>query len=671
MSTPKFNRPEIDGLRAIAIVAVIGNHFDKRLFQSGYLGVDLFFVISGYVITASLARRHVTDFKDFWLGFLGRRIQRLLPALLIFVAVVCLVAWLLYPDPGVMVGLGWRSLFGVSNIWLNKEATDYFSRDSELNLFTHTWSLGVEAQFYLIFPLLVWLSGFARKQEHGSQKLAYTLLILATLSLVGFIQLYSSNQSTAYFMMPFRFWELAVGCLVFLAMERQSNTNLTTTIKWNPGSSPILLAIIGIFFLPKSLAIPATVGCVGLTGLLIASLQCNGQSSKLAFKLLASPAILAIGRQSYSLYLWHWPVLAVSRWTIGIHWWTIPIQLGLIAFLSLSSYHLIEIQAKRMGWSGQRWLVHGLIAMISTSLLIVFVNRYFSRAIYSGDLKRERMENMIGKVELSTINEQNCTWFNGVGPSLKSIDATFRRCTMLPPGKTLGENNFQHLYIIGDSHAGNYIALLPMLATSHNLGITSLYVKALPPPLYVLQKKFARSSDAMAQILVTQQVLERARAGDIILISRYLLEGTYSPEWVDNVKQFAKTAQSKGATVVISMPIPGFQEKKDNPNQSMDYCTVQWYRPHPSPDCHLSASREDLIKQIQPIDAALRKLAGTTDNVKIFDPFPDLCPRGQAECSNYIASNRTYFDTNHLNYRGSQIIATKFINFLVSNQLIR
>jgi peptidoglycan/LPS O-acetylase OafA/YrhL len=171
MSTPKFNRPEIDGLRAIAIVAVIGNHFDKRLFQSGYLGVDLFFVISGYVITASLARRHVTDFKDFWLGFLGRRIQRLLPALLIFVAVVCLVAWLLYPDPGVMVGLGWRSLFGVSNIWLNKQATDYFSRDSELNLFTHTWSLGVEEQFYLLFPFLIWFTGFGKQEKNGSRNL--------------------------------------------------------------------------------------------------------------------------------------------------------------------------------------------------------------------------------------------------------------------------------------------------------------------------------------------------------------------------------------------------------------------------------------------------------------------------------------------------------------------
>ena len=210
-----------------------------------------------------------------------------------------------------------------------------------------------------------------------------------------------------------------------------------------------------------------------------------------------------------------------------------------------------------------------------------------------------------------------------------------------------------------------------MLATSHNLAITSLYVKALPPPLYVLEKKFARSSDAMAQILVTQQVLTRARAGDIILISRYLLEGTYSPAWVENVRQFAKAAQGKGATVIISMPIPGFQEKKANPNQSMDYCTVQWYRPRPSPDCHLSASRADLIKQIQPIDAALRKLVGTTDNVKIFDPFPVLCPSLQAECSNYIAANRTYFDTNHLNYRGSQIIASKFISFLVSNQLIR
>jgi peptidoglycan/LPS O-acetylase OafA/YrhL len=663
-------RPELDGLRTIAIGAVIVHHFNKPWIPSGYLGVDLFFVISGYVITASLARRPATDFKDFWLGFLGRRVQRLLPALLIFVVVVCAAAWLLYPEPGAMVGLGWRSLFGISNIWLNKEATDYFSRDSEFNLFTHTWSLGVEAQFYLLFPLLVWLSGFARQQALGARKLSFMLGVLAIPSLAGFIHLYSSHQSTVYLMMPFHFWELAAGCLVFLAMNSKGSQNLTTTRISTLDSPVLLMAITAIFFLPRSLAIPATLACVGLSSLLIVSLGKQGQSSDRAYRLLILPAILCIGMRSYSLYLWHWPVLAISRWTIGIHWWTVPIQLGMIASLSVASYHWVEMPARRLDWSGKRWLTNGLIAAISTTAMIGMINRYYSQYIYSGDLQKERRENMIGKIESSTISDQDCTWFQGQGPSLNTIETTFQRCTMRPASKAFPKKNPQHLYIIGDSHAGNYIALLPMLSSSHDLAITSLHVKALPPPLFTLPKDFDRPVDAMAQLLITRQVIERARAGDIILISRYLLEGTYSPAWVESVKRFTEAAHTKGASVIISLPIPGFQRKQANTKQSLDFCTIQWYRPHPSPECHLRANRMDLMKQIQPIHRALRELSRTTNNVKVFDPFPVLCPSGQGECSNYLGSKRTYHDGNHLNYLGSQLVGSSFIGFLVSQQLI-
>jgi hypothetical protein len=250
------------------------------------------------------------------------------------------------------------------------------------------------------------------------------------------------------------------------------------------------------------------------------------------------------------------------------------------------------------------------------------------------------------------------------------METTFQRCTMRPAPKAFPMKNPQHLYIIGDSHAGNYIALLPMLSSRHNLAITSLYVMALPPPLFTLPKDLDRPVDAMAQLLITMQVLERAKAGDIILISRYLLEGTYSTAWVESVKRFTEAAHNKGAMVIISLPIPGFQGKQDNANQSLDFCTVQWYRPHPSPECHLRANRMDLMRQIQPIHRALGELARTTNNVKVFDPFPVLCPSGQGECSNYLGSKRTYHDSNHLNYLGSQLVGSSFIGFLVNQQLI-
>ena len=141
-------RREIDGLRAFAVIAVIINHFNNKLLPSGYLGVDIFFVISGFVITSSLANRESNGFWDFICSFYARRLKRLVPALAFFVIICSILICLVNPYPGFSLFTGLTSLFGVSNIYLLRESTDYFAESTQLNIFTHTWSLGVEEQFY-------------------------------------------------------------------------------------------------------------------------------------------------------------------------------------------------------------------------------------------------------------------------------------------------------------------------------------------------------------------------------------------------------------------------------------------------------------------------------------------------------------------------------------------
>jgi len=156
-------RPEIDGIRAFAVIAVIINHFNKEILPSGYLGVDIFFVISGFVITSSLAGRSNKNLnlRDFLTGFYARRIKRLVPALVLFVFVTSVLICLFNPNPDFSIKTGVASLFGLSNLYLLKQSTDYFAASTALNVFTHTWSLGVEEQFYLIFPFVVWFTGFS------------------------------------------------------------------------------------------------------------------------------------------------------------------------------------------------------------------------------------------------------------------------------------------------------------------------------------------------------------------------------------------------------------------------------------------------------------------------------------------------------------------------------
>jgi peptidoglycan/LPS O-acetylase OafA/YrhL len=670
-------RPEIDGLRAVAIAAVIANHFNKAWLTSGQLGVDLFFVISGFVITATLAHSDQFNFFHFYLAFLARRLRRLLPALLVFVAFTCLIAWLLYPDPGPMTGLGWRTLFGISNFWLHKEANDYFSTASEYNLFTHTWSLGVETQFYVLFPLLTWFSGFTRRQPFGRHRLGLILLGLAILSLIGFVQLYPSQRSTAYFLTPFRFWELAAGCmacLVISSIKRQEGdacgTDHRVLALRSIGALAVFVGLCSIFFLPSRLAIPATIGCVLLSSLLLIIFSLDYGRFNLAYKFLTLSALINIGRRSYSMYLWHWPVIAVSRWTIGIHGWTLPFQLGLIALLSYASFQWIEQPFRHIKWTSWRWLLHGLMASTGTALIIGIVGRNYSQKLYRGNLLLEQMENRIGSIEGSAISDRTCSWFQGSGPDLNSMASTFENCTMKPRGNIGQKNRLKHLYVIGDSFAANYVALMPMLSAGYGLAVTKVYVKAMPPPVFVVPTNYNRRLDVKAQYLITKQVLSSLKRGDIVLISRYMLAGAYTADWREQLEYFTKSANKRGAMVIVSLPLPAFNGNRTGQHESLTFCTVQWYRPRLLSGCYLSHARRNLEVQSQSIASELEHLTKTNKNLVLYNPFSVLCPKEQVVCTNYQYSRRTYDDGTHLNYLGSTLIASDFIKFLASRKLI-
>src|SRR5271157_112847 len=180
-------RAEIDGLRAIAVVTVIANHLNKEWFPGGYLGVDVFFVISGYVITGSLLLKAHRTFYSMLEGFYARRFKRLLPALLSCLPLTSLfVSFFISPgahERKIFLNTAIYALFGASNIFLYGNSVNYFGSSAELNALTHTWSLGVEEQFYLLYPFIIWFS----IKFHFRSMLRNLFFILMLLSVLSFL----------------------------------------------------------------------------------------------------------------------------------------------------------------------------------------------------------------------------------------------------------------------------------------------------------------------------------------------------------------------------------------------------------------------------------------------------------------------------------------------------
>jgi len=440
--TPKKSayRPEIDGLRAFAVIAVIINHFNQDALPGGYLGVDIFFVISGYVITSSLSSRTNEGFKDFLSGFYERRIKRLIPALSAFVLITSIAICLFNPSPDTSIKTGITSLFGLSNLYLLKQSTDYFSQSTELNPFTQTWSLGVEEQFYILFPLLIWLSGFGRQTKNGARNLFLVVGALTIASLISFLYLYPTNQPAAYFLMPSRFWEMATGCLIFIGFQKRAT--LEQLLERVPPLAALTL-IVAVMYLPISIAETSTIAVVALSCILIASLK----KQTAAFQILSNPQVVYIGLISYSLYLWHWGILSISRWTIGIHIWTIPIQIALMLTLSIASYQWIESPLRKKAWFEERWktLLTGITILALTSLTSFSATKGSTKQLL--EMVRDRIYPEKFNIDEGIPQESlYCHLPN-------NIDTALSDCLINPTHKT---NKANTIYLVGDSHATNH-----------------------------------------------------------------------------------------------------------------------------------------------------------------------------------------------------------------------
>ncbi|MBD1141539.1 acyltransferase [Pelagibacterales bacterium SAG-MED32] len=494
-------RPEIDGLRALAVIPVILFHAGFNWANGGFIGVDIFFVISGYLITTIIYSE--INSNQFSLGkFYHRRARRILPALVLVSFLTVPLAWFwLLPDEFINFS---ESLIGVatfsSNIIFWRQSNGYFQPNSELIPLLHTWSLAIEEQFYIFFPLILLFT------YKISNKIVLPLLIL--ISILSFILALWSVEiypSAAFYLLPTRAWELGFGSIIAIYLLRNNVTNSLLTN---------LLAIIGLIFIVISFIIfdsttpfPSVWSLIPIIGigLLIMFARNNVISKLLSFR----PFVL-IGLISYSAYLFHQPIFAFMRirsnFDIPLIYYLIAITFTFI--LAYFNWKFVETPFRMKNKISTKLVVVLSIASLSILLLIGtigiknngFPDRFSTKLQKIINIGEERSPHSACLNEMPLDFDKHCL---------------------------LSDSNQNLTLVWGDSHAAELAWHLSSNENTPNLNIQLLSYGACPPTLGIKKKRDSKGCEIFNEKTM-EYISNNKNIKNIILLARWSMytEGT-------------------------------------------------------------------------------------------------------------------------------------------------
>ena len=651
-------------------------HLGASFMPGGFAGVDVFFVISGYVVSASLARDADRSFLAMLQRFYARRIVRIVPALLACLLVTTAATILFIPRAWLSDTIqktGLYAFFGASNFALLR-ANSYFSPRLEFNPFTHTWSLAVEEQFYLFFPLIFFIWNRFRDGK-GLIPLAAKALLPA-LSLLSFIFLWwinGVNQAAGFYLLPSCFWELGIGAFLFqLQCGGMSRAAFATRAQLALALGAALVLVAALFSdlraFPFPWAVPAVIGAL----LIIAVVSIGEPLPSPVARLLRSPPMIFIGKLSYPLYLWHWPVFTLFRWTVGLQGAaSMATAVGLSFLFAHLSYTLLERPIRRGSWArAQRksLIIAGGVAAIVLSCgtaRLAFTNQ--SRLSMSVVMRDE--VNWYPQAIPYQGNTDGCTlqWtFEAIEGA--SVSIARRHCAEpMPPSP--------RLFVVGDLHAGAYAGMFSLLAGQHGVEV-QIYSRGgcsfadLLRPSAPDCATFVRAS--------AEDIGRRAVPGDVVFLASLRMnrlgdewgqftaaeisEATVSAhaaaerhlaysEAVDLIGAFSK----KNLVIIIDAPKPVFKEPAFR-------CSDWFNSGNPTCQAGLTVGREELLEFRKPVMESLTALASVYPDLVIWDPFPALCP--QNPCRSVTEAGPLFFDGDHLSNLGNQLLYPHFLSVL-------
>ena len=434
MLNPKY-RADIDGLRAIAVLAVVVFHAFPQWLSGGFVGVDIFFVISGYLITTIIVESlRAGEFS--LVEFYSRRVKRIFPALLMVFLTCYVVGWY-YLDTGDFSLLGKHIAGGagfVSNIVLWQES-GYFDPDANTKPLLHLWSLGVEEQFYLIWPLIVWGTLRSRASLSG---------VVATVTLVSFVYgLWAINHgsATAYYSPLSRFWELLAGSSLSLFLSGRSAPVEMPASRRNLLAAASLFAMFsGMFIIRQEYAFPgwwALLPVLGAVGIIA-----SGPNTTVSSKILSHPLLVWFGLISFPLYLLHWPIL--TYWNlVTLKRPSVPLTFAMVLLSILVAWVVYRCLERPVRQRGRGKTV---IALILPMLLVGLVgfNTFVREGLPFRTIRTEALKSDIKKYLAAPSNALNCNAIDdGYALPVECFNAKIPRTKPV-------------VYLWGDSHTANF-----------------------------------------------------------------------------------------------------------------------------------------------------------------------------------------------------------------------
>jgi peptidoglycan/LPS O-acetylase OafA/YrhL len=662
LTHPKY-RADIDGLRAVAILSVIGFHAFPNWITGGFIGVDIFFVISGFLISTIIVENLERNSFSF-IEFYSRRIKRIFPALIVILIASFVIGWfVMLADELALLGKHIAAGGGfVSNIVLWRES-GYFDVNAGLKPLLHLWSLGIEEQFYIVWPLLVWVFYRKRINVFGS------LLALCLASFLLNVALVRMTPIATFYLPATRFWELLLGStLAYLMLSHEEAIKKLRV--WNGTFHALLgavLIVVGVVFLTKTSVFPGWWALLPTIGaaLIIAA----GSQAWMNRYVLSHRVLVWFGLISFPLYLWHWLLLSFARiWEEQIPSPEIRV-IAIVGSIALAwlTYTLIE-KPIRFGQGRSNMIVTLFLLTVLIGIggyTTYKLNGYPAREIFTSKGNTISADNIGEGLERTRDMFRAC-------PIANEVSAVFQHFCLLH----MNSGSKPLIVVWGDSHAISWLPVFKQIATQNNYELYVITTPGCPPIVGIRRTDGGMSKEVSCKNIETAKTMldsiVKIKPDLVVLTARWSLyaNGLLENEVLNPQTHFLTTDPTEVATqhsskTALAEMIPKtlmlFKEKN---------IPVIVFKNPPILNDDIRNKRKS-ISEIQPTFREHIKFSKFTNDILdainglvVFDPATKICDE---VCLAIINGKSLYRDENHLSEYGATYFQPEIIRLIKDN----